>query len=178
MGSEQRLRIRAARILWLPLLALVVIGGALLGWWMVGDLTETGVTHPNYMLRAPEWATRHSGLLGALGCVLVAFGLLAFNLELRLASLVWSRGGLLAAQVALVLDGLFIGFVLRSATVGSQGASFGGVGHHLPGSTRGDEHGWNSRLGETDVSMVISTVANLAEVSIPYLDTRPGTLRD
>jgi hypothetical protein len=33
---------------------LVVFGGIGVGWWLIGDLTESGVLVPSYVVRAPE----------------------------------------------------------------------------------------------------------------------------
>lgn len=105
----------------------VVFGGIGMGWWLIGDLTESGVLDPSYMVRAPEWAEQHPRRIGLVGCLLIAVGLVVghFLVTRRLERSAQTR--LMVVQFLCVVDGFFIGLILRLLTIGTDGASFIGL---------------------------------------------------
>lgn len=105
----------------------LIVGGAAMAWWLVGDLTESGVRDPNYLFTSPEWATEHARPIGIIGVACVAAGLVAFiGIVIRK---IRPAGRVRAIVLGLLVlaDGLVIGFVLRLLTVGAEGASFTGL---------------------------------------------------
>jgi hypothetical protein len=105
----------------------LIVGGAAMAWWAVGDLTEAGVRDPNYMFTSPKWAAQHPLLIATLGGVVLAVGLVVFNLVIARVLSASARTRAIVFEVSLVADGLVIGFVLRLLTVGAEGASFTGL---------------------------------------------------
>ena len=105
----------------------VVFGGIGMGWWLIGDLTESGVLDPSYMVRAPEWAEQHPRRIGLVGCLLIAVGLVVghFLVTRRIDRSAQIR--LLVVRFLCVVDGFFIGLILRLLTIGTDGASFIGL---------------------------------------------------
>ena len=103
----------------------LLLGGAGVAWWAVGDLTESGVRDPNRMFTAPDWATQHPCALAVVGAVLLMAGFVGFGLVVTGRSAVRTRALVVAGL--LMADGLLIGFVLRLLTIGAEGASFTGL---------------------------------------------------
>lgn len=105
----------------------MVFGGIGVGWWLIGDLTESGVVDPSYLVRAPEWADQHPRRIGLVGCLLLAVGLVAsgFLVARRLERSAQTR--LMIVQLLCLVDGLFIGLILRLLTIGTDYASFIGL---------------------------------------------------
>ncbi|MCG9477961.1 MAG: hypothetical protein K9H34_08245 [Actinomycetia bacterium] len=105
----------------------LVAGGVGVGWWLIGDLTESGVLVPSYLVRAPEWAEHHPRRIGLVGCLLIAVGLVAnrFLVTRRIDRSAQIR--LLVVRFLCVVDGFFIGLILRLLTIGTDGASFIGL---------------------------------------------------
>lgn len=105
----------------------LMIGGAAVAWWLVGDLTESGVRDPNYMFRAPQWAAQHPRLIGIIGVACVVMGLIAVALVVARQIRPEARARAVVLEALALADGLVIGFVLRLLTVGAEGASFTGL---------------------------------------------------
>lgn len=105
----------------------LLIGGAGVAWWAVGDLTESEVRDPDHMFTAPDWAAQHPRALAAVGAVLLLAGLLGFGLLVARRIAAGARTRPIVVPGLLVADGLLIGFVLRLLTVGAEGASFTGL---------------------------------------------------
>jgi hypothetical protein len=124
--SDER-RIKVARVVWLPLSLVIILGGALVGWWLIGDLTESGVADPEYLLRAPDWAQDSPRRVGLVGVVVLAFGLLMFQLLVVRNLPRRAIGRLVLREFFLLVVGGFGALVLRLATLGYSGASFFGL---------------------------------------------------
>jgi hypothetical protein len=120
-------RIEVARMAWLPLALVLVLGGVLVGWWLIGDLTESGVVDPEFLLRAPDWAQDSPRRVGLVGVVVVAFGLLLFQVLVARNLPRRAVGGLMLREIFLLLVGAFAALLLRLATLGYSGASFFGL---------------------------------------------------
>lgn len=105
----------------------LLLGGAAVAWWLVGDLTESGVRDPNFMFRAPEWAARHPRLIGIIGIACVVMGLIAVARVVAGQVRPEARVRAAVLEALALADGLVIGFVLRLLTVGAEGASFTGL---------------------------------------------------
>ena len=105
----------------------LIVGGAAMAWWLVGDLTEAGVRDPNYMFTSPEWAAHHPRLIGIIGVACVVIGLIAFTLVVVRKVRPAARVHAIVLGLLVLADGLVIGFVLRLLTVGAEGASFTGL---------------------------------------------------
>ncbi len=105
----------------------LIVGGAAMAWWLVGDLTEAGVRDPNYMFTSPELATEHARLIGIIGVACVAAGLVAFIWIVIRKVRPAGRVRAIVLGLMVLADGLVIGFVLRLLTVGAEGASFTGL---------------------------------------------------
>lgn len=107
--------------------AALILGAAAVAWWLVGDLTESGVRDPNYMFTSPEWATEYARLIGIIGVACVAAGLVAFIWIVIQKVRPAGRVRAIVLGLLVLADGLVIGFVLRLLTVGAEGASFTGL---------------------------------------------------
>jgi hypothetical protein len=105
----------------------LIVGGAAMAWWLVGDLTEAGVRDPNYMFTSPELATEHARLIGIIGVACVAAGLIAYIWIMVRKVRPAARVRAIVLGLLVLADGLVIGFVLRLLTVGAEGASFTGL---------------------------------------------------
>gem|GEM_PF-1890995 len=105
----------------------MVFGGIGVGWWLIGDLTESGVVYPSYMVRAPEWAEQHPRRIGLVGCLLLAVGLVVSGVLASRGSGRSAQTRLLVVRFLCVVDGLFIGLILRLLTIGTDYASFIGL---------------------------------------------------
>ena len=105
----------------------LVAGGVGVGWWLIGDLTESGVLVSSYLVRAPEWAEHHPRRIGLVGCLLIAVGLVAnrFLVTRRLERSAQTR--LMIVHLLCIVDGLVVGLILRLLTIGYEGASFFGL---------------------------------------------------
>ena len=105
----------------------LIVGGAAMAWWLVGDLTEAGVRDPNYMFTSPEWAAQHPRLIGIIGVACVVISLIAFTWVVVRKVRPAARVHAIVLGLLVLADGLVIGFVLRLLTVGAEGASFTGL---------------------------------------------------
>ena len=117
---------RVSAVISVATLALM-LGGAAVAWWLVGDLTESGVRDPNYMFRAPSWAAQHPRLIGIIGVACVVIGLIAVAWVVARRVRPDARVRAVLLEVLALSDGLVIGLVLRLLTVGAEGASFTGL---------------------------------------------------
>jgi hypothetical protein len=105
----------------------VVAGGTMSGWWIIGDLTESGVVIPNYMVREPVWIREHPRLIGVIGMMFVASGIFSFLLLSAGPNCQKSCSRQIALSVFLLLDGIYFGLILRMLTIGAEGANFAGI---------------------------------------------------
>jgi hypothetical protein len=105
----------------------LILGAAAVAWWLVGDLTESGVRDPNYMFTSPELATEYARLIGILGVACVGAGLVAYIWTMVRNVRPAARVRAIVLGLLVLADGLVIGFVLRLLTVGAEGASFTGL---------------------------------------------------
>ncbi len=97
------------------------------GWWIIGDLTESGVVIPNYMVREPVWIREHSRLVGVIGAAFVVAGISSVNLFYARSSCRKSCSRRVLLSIFLLLDGIYLGLILRLLTVGAEGANFAGI---------------------------------------------------
>lgn len=105
----------------------VVAGGTMAGWWIIGDLTESGVVIPNYMVREPVWIREHPRLIGVIGAAFVVVGISSVNLLSARSNCRKSCSRRVLLSVFLLLDGIYFGLILRLLTIGAEGANFAGV---------------------------------------------------
>ena len=99
--------------------AMPSVAAALLGWWLVGDVSERGGEDQLFQV---SLAQDHSGLLGLLGVVLAAI----VAIELRTRHGEWFRDR--AATVALAaVGGVLVGAGLNVVTAKVNGANIGGA---------------------------------------------------
>lgn len=105
----------------------MVFGGIGVSWWLIGDLTEGGVRDPSYMVPAPEWADHHPRLIGLVGCLLAVVGVVISRLLVARCIDPSAQIRMMVVQFFCVVDGLFIGLILRLLTIGTDGASFIGL---------------------------------------------------
>lgn len=97
------------------------------GWWIIGDLTESGVVIPNYMVREPVWIRENPRLMGMIGTAFVFAGISAVNLlSARWDCRKW-RSRRILLSFFLLLDGIYFALILRLMTVGAEGANFAGI---------------------------------------------------
>jgi len=105
----------------------VVAGGTMSGWWIIGDLTESEVIIPDYMVREPMWIREHPRLIGVIGAAFVVAGISAVNLLSARSNCRKSCTRRVLLSISLLLDGIYFGLILRLLTIGASGANFAGI---------------------------------------------------
>ena len=101
--------------------AIVVLSPAVT-WWLVGDLSERGVSL-DYLLRPPDLTRLQQQLIGGTAAVLCVAAIVVVVLGVRRGLV---ERGELAIAVPLLLAGVFCGFAERVITAGVGGANIGG----------------------------------------------------
>lgn len=106
---------------------LVLLGSVAGGWWLIGDLTESAVTNPEYLVSPPNWSPVVERTVGVGGWC-VAFLSAVYLLVGPAGRYSGSRHRRPFVLVVLViLAGVFVALVLRLATIGASGANMAGL---------------------------------------------------
>ena len=102
--------------------AAIVVLSPVVTWWLVGDLSERGVSL-DYLLRPPDLTQLQQQLIGGTALVATVAALVLLVLAVRRHVV---RPGELRITIPLVLAGVCCGFAYRVITAGVGGANIGG----------------------------------------------------
>ena len=92
-------------------------------WWLVGDVSETDIVDPDYLVRPPQLSSSEELALGAGATALLVAAAFVVALAARKRVVTWLDLRLLVPSACL---GVYLGFTLRVVTAGVIGANIGG----------------------------------------------------